>query len=176
MPNIIAIDTGLQRLGYCHLRYDDTGFELRGYSTFETSSKDCRGGRLYRIQQFLRDKLFMINDCTLEDAYEPVDFLVYEYPCFTNKTSQILGAVIGIIESSYFECEYKEALSISPTEVKKKIFGKGTASKNQVKIGVIRKLQEYNIELDLSKELDDTIDAIAIALVTYEDIKSDTNP
>jgi len=44
------------------------------------------------------------------------------------------------------------------------------------KIGVIRKLQEYNIELDLSKELDDTIDAIAIALVTYEDLKSDINP
>jgi Holliday junction resolvasome RuvABC endonuclease subunit len=176
MPNIIAIDTGLQRLGYCHLRYNDTGFELKNYGTFETSNKDCRGKRLYNIRQFLLGELFVIPNYSFKDVYEFVNFLVYEYPCFTNKTSQILGTVIGVIESSYFEYEYKEALSISPTEVKKKIFGKGTASKNQVKIGVIRKLQEYNIELDLSKELDDTIDAIAIALVTYEDLKSDINP
>ena len=169
MPNIIALDTGLHRLGYCHLRYDDTGFELKDYGTFETDSKHCRGERLYGIQQFL-DDLFHIPCCVFKDEYENVETLVYEYPCFTNKQSQVLGTVIGIIEFSYYEFSYEEAISISPTEVKKKICGNGTASKSQVKLGVIRKLQENNIELDLSKELDDTIDAIAIALVTYDNL------
>lgn len=141
---IIAIDPGYDRCGVAVIR-DGT----LAYSTcIETNKKDNHEKRLAYIYETLVNVL---------NEYHPTHIAVETLFFSNNKTTAIKVAeargVIVLLAGIYT----LELIELSPQEVKIAMTGVGNADKKQV-----QKMTALTLKLDISKKLDDEIDAIAL--------------
>lgn len=147
---ILGIDPGLAIVGYAILDCQSNDrFELISSGSIQTMQQDCESKRLLEIFEDLD---------SLMKKYKPDVVGIEKLFYFKNQktvmaVSQARGVILAAIEKNKVPIfEY------TPIEIKQTITGFGRAQKEEVK-----KFVNLSIELADIK-LDDTIDAIAIAI------------
>lgn len=147
---ILGIDPGYARVGWAAIEAQSSKFKVYNYGCIETS-KDTPS------QERLADVYTQV--CKLIKKYEP-DALAIEELFFTNnaKTAFKVGEARGVIILAG-AMQKISVFSYTPLQIKIAVTGYGNADKGQVgrMIKAILKLHEM-------PKLDDTADAIAVAL------------
>jgi crossover junction endodeoxyribonuclease RuvC len=156
---IIAFDPGYERLGIAVLEKEKNSKECVIYSAcFKTSAKDSHAKRLGEIA---------VEVERLLEEFNPEQMAI-ETLFFSNNTKTALkvAEARGVLISM---CA-KEGLIVneySPQAIKIAVTGSGSSDKTQVlkMVGLITKI-------DLSKKIDDEIDAIAIGLTCFATLRN----
>jgi crossover junction endodeoxyribonuclease RuvC len=147
---ILGIDPGFARVGWAIMETQSSKFNLRNCGCIETSKDSPSDERLVDVYEQV---------CKLIKKYKP-DVLAIEELFFTNnaKTAFKVGEARGVIILSG-AIQDIPVFSYTPLQVKIAVTGYGTADKPQVgrMLKAILKLREM-------PKLDDTVDAIAVAL------------
>lgn len=147
---ILGIDPGYARVGWAILENGKSKLEVRDCGCIETSKDTDSQERLVDVYKQV---------CKLIKKYQP-DVLAIEELFFTNnaKTAFKVGEARGVIILSGAMQKIPVA-SYTPLQIKVAVTGYGQADKPQVgrMVKAILKLQEL-------PKLDDTVDAIAVAL------------
>lgn len=154
---ILGIDPGFARVGWGVLEVQNSEFKIKNYGCIETSKDTASQERLVSVYKEI---------CVLIKKYKP-DALAIEELFFVNnaKTAFKVGEARGVIILAG-AIQKIPVFSYTPLQVKIAVTGYGNADKTQVgrMIKAILKLKEM-------PKLDDTADAIAVALT-----HSFTNP
>lgn len=147
---ILGIDPGYARAGWVALEVRGQKLEVRNCGCIETSKNNDSQDRLADVYKQV---------CSLIKKYKP-DVLAIEELFFTNnaKTAFKVGEARGVITLAGAMQKIPVA-SYTPMQIKIAITGYGHADKGQVgrMVKAILKLKEM-------PKLDDTVDAIAVAL------------
>lgn len=147
---ILGIDPGYARVGWGILEVQNSEFRIKNYGCIETSKNTDSQERLVSIYKEV---------CVLITKYKP-DALAVEELFFTNnaKTAFKVGEARGVIILAG-AIQKISVVSYTPLQVKIAVTGYGNADKRQVgrMVKAILKLKEM-------PKLDDTVDAIAVAL------------
>jgi len=147
---ILGIDPGFARVGWAVMNAQNSRFNLRNCGCIETSKEIPSEERLVDVYKQV---------CKLIKKYKP-EALAIEELFFTNnaKTAFKVGEARGVIILSG-AIQDIPVFSYTPLQVKIAVTGYGTADKPQVgrMLKAILKLKEM-------PKLDDTTDAIAVAL------------
>ncbi len=147
---ILGIDPGYARVGWAVLETRSSKLEIRNFGCIETSKNTAAQERLVYVYKEV---------CALIKKYKP-DALAVEELFFTSnaKTAFKVGEARGVIILAGAMQKISVA-SYTPLQVKAAVTGYGNADKTQVgkMIKAILKLKEM-------PKLDDTVDAIAVAL------------
>lgn len=147
---ILGIDPGMAIVGYCIVDFDGKNLQLLHSGSIQTQKGQRESARLLEI----------FNDMTfIVEKYQPDICAIEKLFFFRNYTtvmpvSQARGVILTVVEKNNIPIfEY------TPIEVKQILTGYGRASKKEVE-------QMVKISLNTAKlpKLDDTIDAIAIAI------------
>ena len=154
---ILGIDPGMAIVGYGLIEYDNNKIELTASGSIRTS-KDCKD------EERLLD---IYNDmCTIIENYKPDCVSVEKLYFFKNQktiipVAEARGTILTAIQKYNIPIfEY------TPMEVKQVLTGYGRATKKEVEDMVKITLETH----DLPK-LDDTVDAIAIAICHSRQLK-----
>lgn len=147
---ILGIDPGYARVGWAVLRVESSKLKVESYGCIETSKNSDSQDRLVDVYKQV---------CSLIKKYKP-DALAIEELFFVNnaKTAFEVGEARGVIILAG-AIQKIPVFSYTPLQVKIAVTGYGNADKGQVgrMIKAILKLKEM-------PKLDDTVDAIAVAL------------
>ncbi len=147
---ILGIDPGYARVGWATITSNNSQLTVNNYGCIETSKNTDSQERLVDVYKQV---------CALIKKYKP-DALAIEELFFTNnaKTAFKVGEARGVITLAG-AIQKIPVFSYTPLQVKVAVTGYGNADKTQVgrMIKVILKLKEM-------PKLDDTVDAIAVAL------------
>lgn len=147
---ILGIDPGMAIVGYCIIDFDGKNLQLLHSGSIQTHKGQRESARLLEI----------FNDITyIVEKYQPDICAIEKLFFFRNYTtvmpvSQARGVILTVVEKNNIPIfEY------TPIEVKQILTGYGRANKKEVE-------QMVKISLNNQKlpKLDDTIDAIAIAI------------
>lgn len=147
---ILGIDPGLATIGFGVIEYKNGKFYTIDYGAVLTPADMC-----------VEDRLLMINDeiDQIIKMYKPDEVAIEELFFNTNrKTAITVAEARGVI---LLACK-KNGLAIyeyTPLQVKQSIVGYGRAEKKQIMMMV-----KSFLSLDQSIKLDDTADALAIAV------------
>lgn len=147
---IIGIDPGMAIVGYCILDINSKENLLITSGSIQTNKKESESSRLLEIHNDLS---------TLIEKYKPDVASIEKLFFFKNaKTVMPVAQARGVI---LMTCEQFKVptYEYTPMVVKQTITGYGRASKEEV-----GQMVEMSIKYDKLPKLDDTIDAIAIAL------------
>lgn len=147
---ILGIDPGIGRLGWGVLEVQSAKCKVQSFGCIETSSKTPTEQRLLQIYKELS---------SIIDKQKP-EVLVLEDLFFGDnaKTAFAVGQARGVILLLAGEHKLKTA-AYTPLQVKVAITGYGRADKAQ-----ISKMVKVLLKLKTMPKLDDTVDALAIAL------------
>jgi crossover junction endodeoxyribonuclease RuvC len=147
---ILGIDPGFARVGWAVLENRKSKLEVRNYGCIETSKNTASQKRLVDVYKQV---------CALISKYEP-DSLAIEELFFTNnaKTAFKVGEARGVIILAGAMREIP-VYSYTPLQIKIAVTGYGQADKTQV-----GKMVKAILKLEKLPKLDDTVDAIAVAL------------
>jgi len=147
---ILGIDPGMAIVGYCIVDFDGKNLQLLHSGSIQTQKGQRESARLLEI----------FNDMTfIVEKYQPDICAIEKLFFFRNYTtvmpvSQARGVILTVVEKNNIPIfEY------TPIEVKQILTGYGRASKKEVEQMVKISLNTANLP-----KLDDTIDAIAIAI------------
>jgi crossover junction endodeoxyribonuclease RuvC len=147
---ILGIDPGFARVGWAVLKTQNSKQSVWNYGCIETSKDDELQERLVLVYKQI---------CALIKKYKP-EILAIEDLFFTTnaKTAFKVGEARGVIILAA-TLQRIPLFSYTPLQVKIAVTGYGKADKAQVgrMVKTILKLQEL-------PKLDDTVDAIAVAL------------
>ena len=147
---ILGIDPGFARVGWAVLKVQNSVFKIQNYGCIETSRDIASQERLADVYRQV---------CVFIKKYKP-DILAIEELFFTSnaKTAFKVGEARGVIILAG-ALQKIPVFSYTPLQVKIAVTGYGNADKSQVgkMIKAILKLKEL-------PKLDDTVDAIAVAL------------
>ena len=148
---IIGIDPGIQITGYCVLDViDKNSYEIISSGSIQTDKNDKTQKRLLEIQKDI---------ITICNKYEPDVASIEQLFFFKNQKTIIpVAEARGVILSALEDCGI-EVFEYTPMVVKQVLTGSGRADKKLVE-NMVRKTVEFKSEI----KLDDTIDAIAIAI------------
>lgn len=147
---ILGIDPGIHITGYCILDCEGDQYELVTCGSVQTDKKQTTQARLLEI---FKD---IIQIC---EKYTPDTASIEQVFFFKNQKTIIpVVQARGVILAALEKCNV-QAGEYTPMVVKQVITGHGRASKDEVKIMV-----EKFVTLNKNTKLDDTIDAIAIAI------------
>lgn len=147
---ILGIDPGMAIVGYCILDYDGKNTILEHSGSIQTSKNDFEGTRLSEIYDDIR---------TIITKYKPDICAIEKLFFFRNLTTVMPVAhargvvLLALAQNNIPVFEY------SPVEVKQFLTGYGKASKKDVE-----KMVKLALNIDKLPKLDDTVDAIAIAI------------
>ena len=148
---IIGIDPGIQITGYCVLDVIEKGsYEIISTGSVQTSKNDKTSKRLLEIYKDI---------ITICNTYQPDVASIEQLFFFKNQktiipVAEARGAILAALEESVIEIyEY------TPMLVKQVLTGSGRADKKLVE-NMVRRI----VDVKDSVKLDDTIDAIAIAI------------
>ncbi|MCL5019095.1 MAG: crossover junction endodeoxyribonuclease RuvC [Patescibacteria group bacterium] len=147
---ILGIDPGIARCGWGVVEARGSKLEVRGYGCIETPSSMEVSLRLAAIYKEISK---------LIKKYSPQDLAVEELFFNTNaKTAFVVGQARGVVLLAGAENKLKNHI-YTPLQVKIAVTGYGRAEKEQVgkMVQIILKLKEI-------PKIDDTTDALAIAL------------
>ncbi|MBO4413709.1 MAG: crossover junction endodeoxyribonuclease RuvC [Clostridia bacterium] len=147
---IVGIDPGLAIVGYGVIEYKAPRFQTLAYGAITTPAHTK-----------VEDRLFMIHEKMLEllTVYHPDDMAIEELFFNTNITTGITVAeargvcLLAAREKGVNIYEY------TPLQVKNAVVGYGRAEKKQVMY-----MTQSILKLDKMPKLDDTADALAIAV------------
>lgn len=160
---ILGIDPGYERLGIAVLKKEDNyKKEIVLYSEcFKTSAKISFEDRLFLIGEEIERviKKYKTEILAIETLFLNTN----------QKTVMKVAEVIGIIiyQAKKYNLKIFEA---SPPQIKNSITGYGRADKNQM-IKMIKLLVDIKKNKKNIKESDDELDAIAIALTAFANIR-----
>ncbi len=148
---IIGIDPGMAIVGYCILDVESNGkITLVSSGSIQTSSKETESKRLLEIHNDLK---------TIITKFSPDIASVEKLFFFKNqKTVMPVSQARGVIVMTLEECNLK-ICEYTPIEIKQTLTGYGRATKDEV-----AKLVKICLNNCKIPKLDDTVDAIAIAI------------
>ncbi len=147
---ILGIDPGMAIVGYCILDYNGMNLSLLHSGSIQTPKDKSEGERLNEIYQDLR---------TIISTYKPDICAIEKLFFFRNYTTVMPVAhargviLLALNEFSIPVYEY------TPIEVKQILTGYGRATKKEVE-----QMVKVALDIDSLPKLDDTVDAIAIAI------------
>lgn len=147
---ILGIDPGMAIVGYCLVEYDGDTVKLLNSGSIRTSKHQRESERLLEIYEDMN---------TIVDKYKPDVASIEKLFFFRNQTTVMpvahaRGVILTVLEKfSVPIFEY------TPMEVKMVLTGYGRADKKEVEEMVKR-----SIVYEKLPKLDDTVDAIAIAV------------
>lgn len=147
---ILGIDPGMAIVGYCILDYDGKNLSLLHSGSIQTSKDESEGERLKEIYQDLR---------TIISTYKPDVCAIEKLFFFRNYTTVMpVAHARGVILLALNEfCV--PVYEYTPIEVKQILTGYGRATKKEVE-----QMVKVSLGIDSLPKLDDTVDAIAIAI------------
>ncbi len=147
---ILGIDPGMAIVGYCILDFDGKNIVLEHSGSIQTEKGQKEGARLLEI---FNDLNFIV------EKYRPDVCAIEKLFFFRNYTTVMPVAhargVILTVLAKYDIPVYE----YTPIEVKKTLTGYGRASKKEVE-----QMVKISLGCDKLPKLDDTVDAIAIAI------------
>lgn len=147
---VIGIDPGYARVGYGIIEYKNSKYKVMEYGSITTKAGEKFSSRLKKIDEDLTE---IISKYKIDVA--SVESLFFNTNTKTAiNVSQARGVIICNLEKAGIELsEY------TPLQVKQALVGYGRADKIQIKDMVKRFLK-----LDKMPKLDDTTDALALAV------------
>lgn len=153
----LGIDIGYDRCGICVIEY-----------SFENNSTDIvfAGSILTDKNLPIAARLKILHEDLLyiKQKYSP-DYISIE-KLFFNRRNSVFEKICMSKGVALMLFQDSTIVEIEPKSIKKNIIGEGNATKAQIKEVLTRILQ-----VDLSKVLDDTLDALCIGLYHVELVK-----
>lgn len=147
---VLGIDPGFGRVGYGVISYNNNKCRALEYGCITTEANTPLPKRLNKIEKDLREIIsrYKIDAASIEDLF------------FNNnsKTAIKVAEARGVILNTLESCGI-EIFEYTPLQAKLAIVGYGRAEKNQVK----EMVKKY-LNLEKMPRLDDTTDALAIAI------------
>ncbi len=147
---ILGIDPGMAIVGYCVLEFDGKNLKLEHSGSIQTEKKQKEGSRLLEI----------FNDMNvIVEKYKPDVCAIEKLFFFRNYTTVMPVAHARGVILTVLEKYNVPVFEYTPIEVKKTLTGYGRASKKEVE-----QMVKISLGCETLPKLDDTIDAIAIAI------------
>lgn len=155
--NFLGIDIGYDRCGVCVIDFsiDKNSFEIVFAGSIITDKKLSFKERLKILDDDLR---------FIKNKYNPSYMCIEKL--FFNRKNMIFEKICMSKGVALLVFNDIEILEIEPKRVKNVVVGDGNATKSQIK-EVLEKL----LNKDLSKVLDDTLDALCLALYNIDQYK-----
>lgn len=147
---ILGIDPGVAIVGYALINYENNKIVLEASGSIQTDKNASTSERLLDI----------FNDmCTIVEQYKPDCAAIERLYFFRNQKTIIpVAEARGVILTALQK--YKVPMSeYTPIEVKQVLTGYGRSTKKEVE-----QMVQYTLNSDKLPKLDDTVDAIAIAI------------
>lgn len=147
---ILGIDPGMAIVGYCILDFDGKNLNLLHSGSIQTSKDEKEGERLNEIYKDLK---------TVIEKYQPDVCAIEKLFFFRNYTTVMpVAHARGVILLALDEFKIP-VFEYTPIEVKQILTGYGRATKKEVELMV-----KIALGIEQLPKLDDTVDAIAIAI------------
>lgn len=147
---ILGIDPGLAIVGYSIIEYSDDSVMLLNSGSIKTSKNNTESQRLLEVFEDIT---------TIIEKYKPDIASVEKLFFFKNqKTVMPVAAARGVIMMA-LERVGIPAFEYTPMEVKQTLTGYGRADKKEVE-----QMVKIALGCDVLPGLDDTVDAMAIAI------------
>lgn len=147
---VLGIDPGFGRVGYGVISYNNNKSRALEYGCITTEANTPLPKRLNKIEKDLKEIIsrYKIDAASIEDLF------------FNNnsKTAIKVAEARGVILNTLESCGI-EIFEYTPLQAKLAIVGYGRAEKNQVK-----EMVKSYLNLEKMPKLDDTTDALAIAI------------
>lgn len=147
---ILGIDPGMAIVGYGIIEFKNDKPELITSGSIQTDKKHSDSARLLEIYSDLS---------TIIEKYKPDCASVEELFFFKNQKTVIPVAEARGVILTVLEKYNIPTFSYTPMEVKQVLTGYGRAEKKEVE-----QMVKISLETDSLPKLDDTVDAIAIAI------------
>lgn len=147
---ILGIDPGFGRLGYGIIEYRNNKYRTVEYGCITTPAKERLSLRLKKIEDDLKE---VISRHKIDAA--AVETLYFNTNITTGiQVAEARGVILCTLESAQIEVnEY------TPLQVKQALVGYGRADKKQI-MAMVKEM----LKLENMPKLDDTTDALAIAI------------
>ena len=154
---ILGIDPGYDRVGWAVGSFNNSKFKVINLGCIQTNKKESIFSRYKQISEELQQ---------ISKKYLP-SVLAIETLFFAKnkKTALRVSEARGVIISTLLDRSL-EVFEYSPNAIKLAVTGSGTADKQAVE-----KMVKMQIEYNLNGQIDDAIDALAVAM-THEFSKS----
>ena len=147
---ILGIDPGVAIVGYCILDFDGKNLHLLNSGSIQTSKEESENQRLCEIYEDMR---------IIIEKYHPDVCAVEKLFFFRNYTTVMpVAHARGVILLSLEQSKIP-VFEYTPIEVKQILTGYGRATKKEVE-----QMVKVALNTDVLPKLDDTVDAIAIAI------------
>ena len=147
---ILGIDPGLAIVGYSVVDYDGVNIALLNSGSIKTSKENTESQRLLEVFEDIT---------TIIERYKPDIASVEKLFFFKNqKTVMPVAAARGVIMMALERCKVP-VYEYTPMEVKQTLTGYGRADKKEVE-----QMVKIALNGQCLPKLDDTIDAMAIAI------------
>jgi len=147
---ILGIDPGMAIVGYALLNWENDKYELEASGSIQTDKNLTDSERLLEI----------FNDLsTIVEMYSPDCAAIEKLYFFKNQktiipVAEARGCILTVLEKYNIK-----SYEYTPIEVKQVLTGYGRASKKEVE-----QMVKYNLNTSDLPKLDDTVDAIGIAI------------
>ncbi len=156
---ILGIDPGLAIVGYSIIEFEDDNVRLLNSGSVKTSKNNSESQRLLEIYEDIT---------TLIEKYKPDIASVEKLFFFKNqKTVMPVAAARGVIMMALEKCSVP-TYEYTPMEVKQALTGYGRAEKKEVE-----QMVKIALKCDSLPCLDDTVDAMAIAICHTRGVNCD---
>jgi crossover junction endodeoxyribonuclease RuvC len=156
---ILGIDPGMAIVGYSVIDFDDDNLVLLNSGSIKTSKEHSESQRLLEIFEDI---------ITIIERYSPDIASIEKLFFFKNqKTVMPVAAARGVIMMALEKCSVP-TFEYTPMEVKQTLTGYGRADKKEVE-----QMVKIALDCDSLPCLDDTVDAIAIAICHTRGLKCD---
>ena len=147
---ILGIDPGMAIVGYALVNYENNTYTLEASGSIQTDKSKATSSRLLEI----------FNDLSsVVDMYKPDCASIEKLYFFKNQKTIIPVAESRGVILTVFEKFGVPVYEYTPIEVKQVLTGYGRASKKEVE-----QMVKYTLNTDVLPKLDDTVDAVAIAI------------
>ena len=147
---ILGIDPGFGRLGYGIIEYRNNKYRTVEYGCITTPAKERLSLRLKKIEDDLKEVIsrYKIYAAAVETLYFNTNITT------GIQVAEARGVILCTLESAQIEVnEY------TPLQVKQALVGYGRADKKQI-MAMVKEM----LKLENMPKLDDTTDALAIAI------------
>lgn len=147
---ILGIDPGYGRVGYGIIEYDKNRYNTLEYGSITTKAGEPLSLRLKKIAEDLQSIIdkYSIDEASIEDIFFNTNIKT------GIQVAEARGVMLYILEKNNIKIsEY------TPLQVKQALVGYGRADKHQI-MDMVKRL----LKLDKMPKLDDTTDALAIAI------------
>lgn len=147
---ILGIDPGFARLGYGVIQYENNKYKTLEYGSITTKAGERLSLRLRKIGEDLQSIIskYKIDAASIEDLFFNTNITT------GIQVAEARGVIMYVLENNNIPiAEY------TPLQVKQALVGYGRADKHQI-MDMVKRI----LKLEKMPKLDDTADALAIAI------------